>query len=93
MGRVWAYLGENLDSISDKDKEMLVNLRKSGKFTRKEIISFNKSLVAQQYDEELLNCAVDMVWQALTNSFAVLVRYFLLCHTMKFSRMVRGDAG
>jgi len=60
MGRVWAYLGENLDSISDKDKEMLVNLRKSGKFTRKEIISFNKSLVAQQYDEELLNCAVDM---------------------------------
>ncbi len=60
MARVWAYLGENLDAISDKDKEMLGNLQRSGKFSRKELAEFKKSLVAHQYDEKLLNSAVDL---------------------------------
>lgn len=60
MARVWAYLGESFNDLSDKDKEMLGNLQKSGKFSKKEIMAFKKSLVARQYDEKLLQSAVDL---------------------------------
>jgi hypothetical protein len=57
---VWVYLGEDLDSISDADKEMLRNLKKSGKFSRLEITEFNKSLVAHQYEKAMLDHAVNL---------------------------------
>ncbi|MFA6844169.1 MAG: hypothetical protein WCR02_00430 [Sphaerochaetaceae bacterium] len=57
---IWAYLGEDLNMISEKSKQMLVNLKRTGKFTDDEIIGFNKSLVARQYEENMLNNAVDL---------------------------------
>lgn len=53
----WRYFGEDLRSISKEDKEMLANLKKTGKFTNRELNEFRKVLVSREYDSEKLKRA------------------------------------
>lgn len=76
---VWAYMGEDLRHISRKDREMLANLRATGKFSSHELREFNKSLVAHQYVEQVLDHAVALHKQ--DNSKSVKEWYVFLLDT------------